>query len=225
MKIVFKFVFCLILGDYLEQFNIKLMMKRRDAISQIALLVGGAFTAPTLMAMDVRKGNSSIVAADFSLTDAQRQIVSAVAEHIIPRTSTPGAIDAGVPAFIELMLKDCYRKPEHNSFLKGVNDLAKANFLAQPAAGQVAMLTLLEANTKDLMKSYSQKRIKVGDNVDKDTLEGANGVPFWRLMKELTLLGYYTSEKGIEASFVYEPVPGKFELITDMKPTQKSFVY
>lgn len=97
MKIVFKFVFCLILGDYLEQFNIKLMMKRRDAISQIALLVGGAFTAPTLMAMDVRKGNSSIVAADFSLTDAQRQIVSAVAEHIIPRTSTPGAIDAGVP--------------------------------------------------------------------------------------------------------------------------------
>jgi hypothetical protein len=177
------------------------------------------------MAMDVRKGNSSIVAADFSLTDAQRQIVSAVAEHIIPRTSTPGAIDAGVPAFIELMLKDCYKKPEHNSFLKGVNDLAKANFLAQPAAGQVAMLTLLESNTKDLMRSYSQKKIKVGDNIDKDTLEGANGVPFWRLMKELTLLGYYTSEAGVKASFVYEPVPGKFELITDMKPTQKSFMY
>jgi hypothetical protein len=225
MKNVIKFAFRLILGDYLEQFNSKLMMKRRDAISQIALLLGGAFTAPTLMAMDVRKGNTSIVAADFSLTDAQRQIVSAVAEHIIPRTSTPGAIDAGGPAFIELMLQDCYKKPEHASFLKGVNDLAKANFLAQPAAGQVAMLTLLEANTKDLMKSYSQKRIKVGDNVDKDTLEGANGVPFWRLMKELTLLGYYTSEKGIQASFVYEPVPGKFELITDMNPTQKSFVY
>lgn len=201
------------------------MMKRRDAISQIALLLGGAFTAPTLMAMDVRNGNASIVAADFSLTDAQRQIVSAVAEHIIPRTSTPGAIDAGVPAFIELMLKDCYKKPEHYSFLKGVNDLSKADFLGQSAAGQVAMLKLLEANTKDLMKSYSQKKIKVGDNIDKDTLEGANGVPFWRLMKELTLLGYYTSEKGVQASFIYEPVPGKYELITDMKPTQKSFMY
>lgn len=201
------------------------MMKRRDAISQIALLLGGAFTAPTLMAMDVRNGNASIVAADFSLTDAQRQIVSAVAEHIIPRTSTPGAIDAGVPAFIELMLNDCYKKPEQYSFLKGVNDLAKADFLGQSAAGQVAMLKLLEANTKDLMKSFSQKKIKVGDNIDKDTLEGANGVPFWRLMKELTLLGYYTSEKGVQASFIYEPVPGKFELITDMKPTQKSFMY
>ena len=201
------------------------MMKRRDAISQIALLLGGAFTAPTLMAMDVRNGNASIVAADFSLTDAQRQIVSAVAEHIIPRTSTPGAIDAGVPAFIELMLNDCYKKPEQYSFLKGVNDLAKADFLGQSAAGQVAMLKLLEANTKDLMKSYSQKKIKVGDNIDKDTLEGANGVPFWRLMKELTLLGYYTSEKGIEGSFEYHPVPGKFEVISNMKPDQKSFVY
>ena len=201
------------------------MMKRRDAISQIALLLGGAFTAPTLMAMDVRNGNSSIAASDFSLSDAQRKIVSAVAEHIIPRTSTPGAIDAGVPSFIEMMLQDCYKKPEHYSFLKGVNDLAKANFLAQPASSQVAMLTLLEANTKDLMKGYSQKKIKVGDNIDKDTLEGANGVPFWRLMKELTLLGYYTSEKGAQASFNYEPTPGKYELITDMKPTQKSFMY
>lgn len=201
------------------------MMKRRDAISQIALLLGGAFTAPTLMAMDVRNGKSSIIAADFSLTDVQRKIVSEVAEHIIPRTSTPGAIDAGVPAFIELMLQDCYKKTEQYSFLKGTNDLVKADFLGQSAAGQVAMLKLLEANTKDLMKSFSQKKIKVGDNIDKDTLEGANGVPFWRLMKELTLLGYYTSEKGIQASFVYEPVPGKFELITDMKPTQKSFAY
>jgi hypothetical protein len=201
------------------------MMKRRDAISQIALLLGGAFTAPTLMAMDVRNGKNSIVAADFSLTDVQRKIVSAVAEHILPRTSTPGAIDAGAPAFIELMLQDCYKKTEQYSFLKGTNDLVKADFLGQSAAGQVAMLKLLEANTKDLMKSFSQKKIKVGDNIDKDTLEGANGVPFWRLMKELTLLGYYTSEKGAQASFIYEPTPGKYELITDMKPTQKSFMY
>lgn len=201
------------------------MMKRRDAISQIALLLGGAFTAPTLMAMDVRNGNSSIAASDFSLSDAQRKIVSAVAEHIIPRTSTPGAIDTGVPSFIEMMLQDCYKKPEQYSFLKGTNDLLKADFLGQTAAGQVAMLKLLESNTKDLMKNFSQKKIKVGDNIDKDTLEGANGVPFWRLMKELTLLGYYTSEKGAQASFVYEPTPGKYELITDMKPTQKSFMY
>jgi hypothetical protein len=87
------------------------------------------------------------------------------------------------------------------------------------------MLTLLEADTKELMKSYVASKVKVGDNVDKDILEGAGGVPFWRVMKELTLLGYYTSEKGIEGSFEYHPVPGKFEVISDMKPGQKSFAY
>jgi hypothetical protein len=201
------------------------MLKRREAVSRIAMLVGGVFSAPTLFAMEAKNAGVIAEAGTFSLTDLQRKIVAAVAEHIIPRTTTPGAIDAGVPAFVEMMLNDCYKKPEHVSFKKGVDNLAKAKFLDQSNEAQVAMLTLLEADTNELMKSYSARKVKVGDNVDKDILEGAGGVPFWRVMKELTLLGYYTSEKGIQASFVYEPVPGRFEVISDMKPDQKSFAY
>jgi hypothetical protein len=208
-----------------EHFNIKTMLNRRDAVSRIAMLVGGVFSAPTLFAMEAKNAGVIAEAGTFSLTEVQRKIVAAVAEHIIPKTTTAGAIDAGVPAFIEMMLNDCYKKPEHVSFKKGVDNLAKAKFLNQSPEAQVAMLTLLEADTKELMKSYSASKVKIGDNVDKDILEGAGGVPFWRVMKELTLLGYYTSEKGIQASFVYEPVPGRFEVISDMKPDQKSFAY
>ncbi|WP_395785948.1 gluconate 2-dehydrogenase subunit 3 family protein [Aquirufa sp.] len=201
------------------------MLKRRDAVSRIAMLVGGVFSAPTLFAMEAKNAGLIAEPGTFSLTDIQRNIVAAVAEHIIPKTTTAGAIDAGVPAFIEMMLNDCYKKPEHVSFKKGVDNLAKAKFLNQSSDAQIAMLTLLEADTKELMRSYSASKVKVGDNVDKDVLEGAGGVPFWRVMKELTMLGYYTSEKGIQASFVYEPVPGRFEVISDMKPDQKSFAY
>jgi hypothetical protein len=201
------------------------MLKRRDAVSRIAMLVGGVFSAPTLFAMEAKNAGLIAEAGTFSLTDIQRNVVAIVAEHIIPKTTTAGAIDAGVPAFIEMMLNDCYKKPEHVSFKKGVDNLVKAKFLNQSSDAQVAMLTLLEADTKELMKSYSASKVKVGDNVDKDILEGAGGVPFWRVMKELTLLGYYTSEKGTQASFVYEPVPGRFEVISDMKPDQKSFAY
>lgn len=201
------------------------MLKRRDAVSRIAMLVGGVFSAPTLYAMEAK--NTGLIAepGTFSLTDIQRNVVAAVAEHIIPKTTTAGAIDAGVPAFIEMMLNDCYKKPEHVSFKKGVDNLAKAKFLNQSSDAQIAMLTLLEADTNELMRSYSVSKVKVGDNVDKDVLEGVGGVPFWRVMKELTLLGYYTSEKGIQGSFVCEPVPGRFEVISDMKPDQKSFAY
>lgn len=201
-------------------------MNRREAISRIALLVGGTLSAPTLFAMESvgKVKTRSALEAAFSLTEAQRLIVAEVAEHIIPKTTTPGAKDAGVPAFIEMMLNDCYKSPEQTSFLEGVADLEKKNFISLSKEEQIAALKQVETDTKELMKSYEVKQVKVGDNVDKENLEGKKGVPFWRLMKELTLLGYFTSEQGIKASFVYEPIPGKFEA-TKLEPGQKAFQY
>jgi hypothetical protein len=201
-------------------------MNRREAMSRIAILVGGTLSAPTLSAMDTlgKAKTTRWGTAAFSLTDIQRKIVAEVAEHIIPKTTTAGAKDAGVPAFIEMMLNDCYKKPEHNSFLAGLADLEKKGFLTQAKDAQIATLKQVEADTKELMKAYNIKQVKVGDNVDKESMDGKLGVPFWRLMKELTLMGYFTSEQGIKASFEYEPIPGKFEPIK-IKPGQKAYLH
>ncbi|MBL7817892.1 MAG: gluconate 2-dehydrogenase subunit 3 family protein [Saprospiraceae bacterium] len=191
-------------------------MNRRQAISRMAILLGGTLSAPTLSAME-RMGTPSVNSADFSLTETQRKILAEVAEHIIPKTNTPGAKDAGVPAFIEMMLKDCYKAPEHNSFITGLVNLEKKNFLNQNKTEQIATLKEVEKENKELMKAYSVKQIKVGDNVDKESMEGKVGVPFWRLVKELTLFGYFTSEQGVTTNFTYEPIPGKFEPIKVQK--------
>ncbi len=201
-------------------------MNRRQAISRMAILVGGTLSAPTLSAMERFDGvkKASLGTAAFSLTDIQRKIVAEVAEHIIPKTTTAGAKDAGVPAFIEMMLNDCYKSPEHKSFLAGLADLEKKSFLSQAKDAQIATLKLVESDTKELMKAYNIKQVKVGDNVDKESMDDKLGVPFWRLMKELTLFGYFTSEQGIKASFEYEPIPGKFEAIK-IKPGQKAYLH
>lgn len=202
-------------------------MNRRDALLKVALLFGGTLTAPTLLAMSRSEQEVSTTKnlISLSLSDSQRAILAEVAEHIIPKTTTAGAKDAGVPAFIELMLNDCYRQPEHDSFMEGIVDLEKKNFLSLSKDEQVNVLTQVEQETKELMKKYNVKQVKVGDNVDKESMDAkAKGVPFWRLMKELTLMGYFTSEAGIKASFIYEPIPGKFEAIK-IKPGQKSFAY
>ncbi|WP_138476715.1 gluconate 2-dehydrogenase subunit 3 family protein [Dyadobacter bucti] len=202
-------------------------MNRRDLLKSVALMLGGAFSAPTLLALDLREKRTFAKPAfpDLVLTSDQQQIIAEVAEMIIPRTSTPGAKDAGVPAFIVMMLQDCYRKPEHNSFLAGLQDLEKRNFLSQNDLQKTETLRQVEAETVQLMKEYNVQQTKMGDNEDREQMnELAKGLPYWRLMKELTLLGYFTSEAGLKASFDYVPIPGKLELIK-LKPGQKAYAY
>ncbi|HLO43350.1 MAG TPA: gluconate 2-dehydrogenase subunit 3 family protein [Leadbetterella sp.] len=180
-------------------------MKRRELIKNVALMMGGALSAPTLMAMDNWENalKPQVVGAAFSLTETQRKIVAEIAELIIPKTDTPGAKDVGVPGFIEMMLNDCYKAPEQQSFVEGLTSMERVKFLELNTDERRGVLKLLEQETK-----------KVSGKI----------TPFWRLMKELTLLGYFTSEAGIQSSFEYVQVPGKLENIK-INPGQKSYAY
>ncbi|MCE7040260.1 gluconate 2-dehydrogenase subunit 3 family protein [Dyadobacter sp. CY312] len=200
-------------------------MNRREVLKSVAVMLGGAFSAPTLMAMDNWERKVTANAENLQLTEIQKNIVAEVAEMIIPRTNTPGAKDAGVPAFVVMMLQDCYRKPEHLSFVAGVQDLEKRGFLSLNQQEKTKLLKAVEADTVQQMIAYNVQQTKMGDNEDREQMkEVPKGLPYWRLMKELTLLGYFTSEAGIKASFDYVPIPGKLE-ITKLKPGQKAFAY
>lgn len=171
-------------------------------------MFGGTLSAPTLMAMNhwEQATTPTTNAAAFSLTATQQKIVAEVAEMIIPKTNTVGAKDVGVPAFVEMMLKDCYLPPDHQRFLEGLTSLEQMKFLELNEAERRGALKMMEQQTKEQMKTPSKT------------------VPFWRLIKELTLLGYFTSEAGVKASFEYVQIPGKLENIK-LKPNQKSYAY
>ena len=205
-------------------------MNRREALSRVALLMGGTLSAPTLMAFN--NPSAPRTGAAFVLTDAQRALVSEIAEHIIPRTSTPGAKDAKVGPFIELMLKDCYRAQEQQNFLDGLADADEKaqkthgkKFLETTTAEQVALLTTIEKETMEMMKNANIKQVKVGDNVDKEVItdKKMKGTPFWRLMKELTLFGYFTSEEGATKALDYVPIPGRYDGCIPLKKGQKAY--
>lgn len=178
-------------------------MNRRDAIAHTAWLLGGVFSAPTLQAMN-RWEQVSAQADSTRVSfwaESQRAILERMADLIIPRTNTPGALDVGVPAFMELMVRDCYTKPAQATFATGLAALDNSQFLTLNPEQQTAALKQLEAE--------SQK---------------STTPTFWLMAKELILLGYYTSEAGIKASFDYQPIPGRFEAIK-IKPGQKDFMY
>lgn len=169
-------------------------------------MLGGILSAPTLQAMDrweQRMANNEMpIQAGLMFTDTQRETIARVADLIIPHTDTPGAIDVGVPDFMELMLRDCYQKPAQEAFAAGLTGLAAKGFLTLPPDQQTTVLKQVEAQAHASKEQPS----------------------FWVIAKELTLLGYFTSEAGIKASFDYQPIPGRFAAIK-IKPGQKDFMY
>lgn len=169
-------------------------------------MLGGTLSAPTLLAFDRwnQTAPDSRINKAPVLNEEQREIMARVAELIIPKTDTPGAIDVGVPAFIELMLRDGYTKPVQDVFLAGLGDLAGKGFLTASTEQQTMLLRQVETNALANAK--------------------AGSVSFWQLIKELTVWGYFTSEAGITSSLDYQPIPGKFEAIK-IKPGQKDFMY
>ena len=173
------------------------------------------------MEKEEKQNNFSV---DFKLTDVQKRIVAEVTNLIIPKTDTVGALETGVPQFIEMMLKDCYSKLEHTNFIAGIDELEKLNFLEMDNLTKSNALRDLEIRTKKVIHERNVN-VRKGDSIKQEPIgTQSKGLPFWRLMKELTLLGYFTSEKGIKENFEYVQVPGKLENIK-IKPNQKSFAY
>ena len=100
-------------------------MNRREFLQCAALLIGGATASQLGFSLNQEQRQFMAAAADYSsgqpslLNEAQRKILAAMADIIIPRTDTPGAIDAGVPNFVELMAQDWFNEEESGGFSQG----------------------------------------------------------------------------------------------------------
>lgn len=165
--------------------------------------MGGAISAPAMMG--ILKGCQAKPTIDWKpvfLSSDQGVLVTQVAEIIIPKTDTPGAKDVGVPGFIDLILKDCYAKADQDDFLNGLkafDDEAKKehgdSFADLDAEQQMAFV-----------KKVHDAAIAAHQNTTP-----APKRPFILTMKELTMLGFFTSEAGASQVLQYNPVPGSYK--------------
>ena len=138
----------------------------------------------------------------------QTKMVQIASELIIPTTDTPGAIAAGVPAFIEMMVSQWYTQTERDIFLEGLGKLDQlcieqggSAFTAATEEVQIQALLALEKAGKD--HPGTSPMAAFTKQIDETT-------PFFHKLKELTILGYYTSEVGAKQEHSYNPMPMKF---------------
>jgi hypothetical protein len=176
-------------------------MNRREAIERTALILGYAISAPAMMGiLNGCKATPELAFKPVFLTEEQARLVGEIAEVIIPKTDTPGAKDAGVPAFIDTMLKDVYKQEDKDKFIAGLNSF---NEEAKKSAGS-DFVDLDPSKQVEFFKSVHDPAVagfKTGEIKER---------PFVLMIKELTCLGFFTSELGATQVLQYEAVPGAY---------------
>lgn len=173
-------------------------MDRRTAIKRTALIMGGALSSSAIAG--VLNGCTAEKQLDWQpvfLSKEQATATAEVAERIIPATDTPGAKDAGVPEFIDKMLNDIYTEEEKQQFLNGLMEL---NQESEAAFGDTFADLEVEQQNEVLQKMA----------VASGNYEG-EGKPFFLMAKELTMLGFFTSEIGATQVLQYQQVPGQYK--------------
>ncbi len=201
-------------------------MNRREFLQCAAILISGASASQLGFSLSAEQTTYLATAPDYNttavdyFTPAQRKIVAAMAEIIIPRTDTPGAIDAGVPKYIELMAANWLNEGERAIFDAGLQDIENRipqaygeSFDQLPSSQQLEILEALEEDASD------SEWYEFGNTLR----EFISEAPFICQFKELTIWGFFTSEEGASQVLRYDPMPMYFDGDVPLKNDQSTW--
>jgi hypothetical protein len=198
-------------------------MDRRTAISRVAILLGSTIIGGDLFISGCKSDPGKV--DQTVLNESQISYLNEVAETILPKTAaSEGAKAANVGLFMKTMVRDCYSAEEQQIFFDGLDELEKESkkmnnkgFLKSSAEERRKLLISLDAELKEIKKSNDLLKQK---EAERQKSAQASGKPnylkksppasYFAMIKQLTLLGYFTSEIGYK-SMGYVPVPGRYD--------------
>lgn len=189
-------------------------MNRRDALSRVALILGGTVLGAEAFLSGCTSADKNIGGAGMNFSNDDVAFLDEVAETILPATNTPGAKEAKVGEFMTRIVRDCYTENDQKVFVEGMKKLEDAS---------------KKMNSKSFLDSTPEQRHNLLVDLDKEQKEYAakkkpeDPTHYFRMMKELTLWGYFTSEPGATKALRYVAVPGKYEGCIDYKKGDKAW--
>ena len=223
------------------------LITRREAIKRVSVLLGGV----ALVGGNALLTGCSEPNTDAPFTAEEIAFLDEIAETILPQTSTPGAKAAKTGAFMALMVTDSYSPGDRKIFREGMSKVDAASrklnnvgFMEATPEQRLAVLERLDRAQKrysDAVDAASRKKrglapvavAELPDQRDEDIL-GLEAGPaveitadapahYFRMMKELALLGYFTSEIGVTQAQRYAETPGRYDPCVPYTPGEKSW--
>jgi hypothetical protein len=207
-------------------------ISRREAVQRVIALMGGlalvideerllaAAIDDAVLSRTLSQGVGSFTAADIALLDE-------IADTILPTTSTPGAKAAKTGPFMALMVTDVYSDRDQQVFRDGMRALEDAcrtatggGFLQATPAQRLALLEALDRE----QRTTAEERLSFRTRYPAPPPPPEEAAPhYFRMMKELALLGYFTSEIGYTKAMRYRESPGRFDPDVPLAPGETSW--
>ena len=184
-------------------------MDRRRALKNVAILLGTAISSSTIGVLFESFTLPENEKNQVSFSASDEDVLSEFADIILPTTkSSLGAKAAGVGVFIPMMIRDCYPAAMQQIFASGLIEM-EAN--------------CMKVYNKNFLSLSIEERQKILVDLRTQTLASKSKVSFFTLARDLSLLGYFSSEIGCTQAREYLPVPGRYDGSADYKPGQKAW--
>lgn len=175
-------------------------MDRREALRRTAAVTGLSISSS--IGLGFLKGcipSGKPTWPPIFLRQDEIKLVTAIADTILPTTDTPGALDVHVPEFIDLMLRDNISDEEKMAFREGLEAFTK----------------IIDQEYSDSFEDCSTEQkmsiLKAVDDNSENQFSRTIKNSFYRKVKQLTILGYYSSEYVMNNMLNYQPIPGRYE--------------
>ena len=180
-------------------------MKRREAVEKLSWILKSALFAPAIATAlngcqkEVFNGRKLLV-----FDTEQNDLVKAIADIIIPHTTSPSASELKVDSFMDLLLMDVFEDEVKRQFLAG---LAQFDTECQSTTGN------------NFLKLNESERYSYLEKVDRETMEKSyrDRIPFYYTFKSLVITIYFSTEQGIKQNLNYTPIPGPYKGSIELK--------
>lgn len=192
-------------------------LDRREFLLRASLVLGAALSTSCAQAVLGRRPEEAFVTPEPLLDRVERLNLEAAIDRILPRTATPGALDAGVLDFVEFVLAEAASETERERFREG---LARLQSEAE-VLGARSFAELANEDRDPILRAFEEEELAGTAGVPNVFGGTTTDKPFFSFLKELTVVGFFTSKIGAMQVYQMQMWPGRFDGCVALAPGRK----
>ena len=192
-------------------------MDRREALKGLTLGLGYMVATPTLIGVLNSCQSTEQPWETMFFDSLEKKIVPVLTDVILPADDTPGGIDIDLPKFADMMIKEVWTAGQQSKFREGIRLFAQKAGAIDDSDLKKLKEVDIEKEFKSLFDLEEDKKEQVLNMIkaDRSAVSQHNLDDYLMYgslieLRNLLLLGYFSSEKIGKEVLTFDPIPGQY---------------